>query len=810
MHLYAYEFMLALRRLWRRKTQSGLMFATFTISITLSLLSWSIFHTMFVKQPDYDPAGELAIANLTSSSPGAKPSTISREDFAAWQEAQTVFSEMAPISIYRSVFIARKESAERFLGALMSSQALRMLGAKPLLGRLFDANDDKYRCAPVLMLSELTWRRRFHSDPAIIGQAVRVDGYSATIVGVLPESFRFPNSQEVWLPLGFDIWFSGEPDDNSLDALVRLKPGVSVARAMQDLGLILARRGPGTRAAKYALHPLVTPAREYYLNADMRSSAIVLMALSLIFVLVSCANAANLVMIDFFGRSAELAATLTLGLPRAAAVRGLVFQVVILASAASLVALGVLVVAAPHVHQSFVLMLAPYWLNFTFSWHHIAMALGLGAVSAGVAIIAPAAYLLLANLESLMRAGAGASRGTGRNLWRRTLIVTQLALLTVLGISAALLARSNRTLDEDKWGYDASRVFLGKLDMPRVDFPNQPERLVLFRKILDELSRLPGMRAAAITDGPPGYPVNPGARYALDPATLAGGHEDGQAVVSDSSENIFEALGVPLLQGSKFPSEFKDGDPVWVIINASLAARMFPGQDPIGQGFHVRFRWMEAKEQSVRAVVRGVVRDYQAANPQRTNNDVIMLPFRTWTPSTLFLVAGGTTSLPSAKEITDTVWRVDPRVVPYFPDSIKHQIDMQLGFVRLTKNFTVFYALAAVFLCAVGVYSITVAQILQRNREFGIRMALGIEPDRLWRHFVRGHLVVTLIGIGVGLALALVTTQALKRMLYRVDEHDPLVFASIAVVILVVSLAACIPSRFRLQRIKPSDCLRSV
>jgi ABC-type antimicrobial peptide transport system permease subunit len=219
---------------------------------------------------------------------------------------------------------------------------------------------------------------------------------------------------------------------------------------------------------------------------------------------------------------------------------------------------------------------------------------------------------------------------------------------------------------------------------------------------------------------------------------------------------------------------------------------------------------MEAKEESIRAVVRGVVRDYQAANPQKTNNDVIMLPFRSWTPSTLFLVAGGLTALPSAKEITDTVWRVDPRVVPYFPDSIKHQIDMQLGFVRLTKNFTVFYALAAVFLCAVGVYTITVAQILQRNREFGIRMALGIEPDRLWRHFVRGHLGVTIIGIGLGLVLAFVTTQALQRMLYGVDAHDPLVFVSIATVILAVSVAACIPSRFRLQRIKPADCLRSV
>lgn len=523
MRVLCYEFLLALRRLWRRPLQSGLMLATFTVSISLALLSWSIFHTMFVKQPDFDLAGGLAVVNLLAGTPRARPVMLTREDLAAWQAGQRVFTDLAAFSIYRSTFIATKSSTQRYLGALLSSQAMRMLGAQPLLGRLFNAEDDKYHCAPVIILSQQTWERQFDADPDIIGRTVRVDGYSTTIVGVMPASFRFPNSQEVWLPLGFDLWYDGSPDDNTLDGLVRLKPGVSLARATEDLRVILANRGPSTLAAKQHLHPIITPVREYYLNADMRTSALVLLALSVVFVLVSCANAANLVMIDFFGRTAELAASMALGLPRSAAIRGLGFQVSILAALAAAIGLVVLAGAAPFVHQSFVLMLAPYWLHFTFAWHHVAMAVGLAALSAGVAIIAPTSYLVFAKSERLIRDGAGASRGTGRGLWRRTLLIGQLAMLTLLGIAAGLLMQSNRQLGEEHWGYDASKVFLGKLDLPRVDFPTQPERLTLFRKVVAEVARLPGMRGVAITDSPPGYPFNASTRYAFDSATLAEG-----------------------------------------------------------------------------------------------------------------------------------------------------------------------------------------------------------------------------------------------------------------------------------------------
>ncbi|HRJ46233.1 MAG TPA: ABC transporter permease [Opitutaceae bacterium] len=811
MSVLTYEFILALKRLWRRRTQTGLLLATFTVSVALSLLSWSLFHTIYLKHPSFDPKGEFHVVNLIAKTPGAKPNMISRNDAEAWQATQTVFAEFTLVSLYRSIFIATEESAQRYLGALLSSESLRLMGAQPLLGRLFTADEDRIGCAPVLLLSERTWRQRFNADPDIVGRVLRVDGYDAAVVGVLPASFRFPNEQEVWLPTGFNIWEYQWPEDNNcFEGLVRLKPGVSALRAQQDLQLILDGRGPNTRAARRGQHVTVTPLREFNLLGYMHRSALILFSLSLLFVLISCANAANLVMIDFFGRSAELAAILSLGLPRGAAIRNVCFQVALVAGLAAVISLGVLWVGSPHVHGAFETMLAPYWLKFEFAWHHAAMAAALALASALVAVIVPAAYLLTAKPEEIIRAGAGASRGTGRALWRRTLILGQIAMLTVLGIAAGLLLQSNRQLGAEQRGYDAARTFLGKIDIPRVELPEQPDRLALFRRIVTEVERIPGVRGAAVLDMPLCYSSPARTRYATDPGTLARETEDGLAFTSAITEGFFAALNVPFVDGATFPREWKEGDPFYVILNESLARRLWPGRSAVGEALYLRFHWMRPEQPSHLTVVRGVTRDFQASGPQTANNDFIHVPFMSWTPSTLFLLAGGLQALPATKEINEAVWRVDPRVVPYFPDSIEHQLDLQLGFIRLSTHLTTVFAIAACLLCAVGVYSITVSQILQRSREFGIRLALGIEPGRLWLRFARDHVLTAAGGVLAGLVVAAAAMHTLGAMLYGVAARDAATYLVVGAAILLVSMLATVPSLSRLRAIKPADCLRSL
>lgn len=808
MHVLFYEFMLSLRRLWRRRVQTSLMLVTFTVSIALSLVSWSLFHTIFLQNPEFDPNGELYRVALTGG-PFAKDRLIgsTREDFEAWKTTQTVFSEFFTTQLYHSMFVTTEAGQERLLSANVSSDALRLTGAKPLLGRLFTPDEDKMGTAPVVLMSEKTWRNRFAADPAIIGRIVKIDSIPATVVGVMPAGYRFPNDQEMWQPMGFSP-DEKNPQQPVMDIIGRLKPGITPGRATDDLQQILERRGKDTLAARFTLHPTVQPFREYYLASDLHRSSLVLFALALVFVLVSCANAANLAMIDFFGRTPEIASTLALGIPRSAAIRGFCFQLLVTAAVAALLGFGVLLGTAPYVHSAMSRITTPYWLLFTLQWHHFAMAVALAIVSAGVALLVPLGYLLLVNPDQIIRDGAGTSRGTGRGLWRRVLMIGQIALLTVLAISAGLLLRSSRNLNADHWGFDAQKIFASKTAYPDVATPQA--RLASHLRLLDEIERIPGVAAAAVVSSPVGFSGPPDVFYALTSDGLTDGKSQGGAKWSVVTPHTFRMFDSPFLEGETFPADQKPGTPPQIVINASLASHLWPGQSAVGRQLFLRFQ--NPKQTPFSVTIRGVVRDFQAAGPKADNNDLIYasVMVQGGLPPATFLYARGELAPPSLDDIRRAVQAVDPHIAIYFPTSVQKVIDIELSPVRLTTQLTSVYALAAVLLCAVGVYSITVSQILQRNREFGIRMALGIAPRPLWVRFARGHLMTAGIGVLFGLFAAAAVAKVMQSLLFGVAARDPATFVLVALTILLVSALACIPSLFRLQRINPAECLRSL
>jgi len=246
------------------------------------------------------------------------------------------------------------------------------------------------------------------------------------------------------------------------------------------------------------------------------------------------------------------------------------------------------------------------------------------------------------------------------------------------------------------------------------------------------------------------------------------------------------------------------------VINASLAAKLWPGQDPLQRVLYVRYAWMKPTDPPRRLVISGVVRDFQASGPLAMCNDGIFTSYKHHVGSSVFLFVRDRSGLPTVRSLTDAVHRGESGESLYFPSTIKHQITLVLSSIRMTSDLTTVFAAAAVLLCAIGVYSLTVAQVLQSSREFGIRMALGAEPKRLWRDFTRGHLVAALAGVVIGLLGASQVVRVLGALLYGVDPHSIPTYAGVALTILLVAALACIPSLFRLKRINPADCLRSL
>jgi ABC-type antimicrobial peptide transport system permease subunit len=310
---------------------------------------------------------------------------------------------------------------------------------------------------------------------------------------------------------------------------------------------------------------------------------------------------------------------------------------------------------------------------------------------------------------------------------------------------------------------------------------------------------------------PLGYSKPTNCGYATDSGAFAQNRPLGSAMGEGVTADFFATIGVPFIAGSTFPQTTPPPGVVYAVINSALAARLWPREDPLQRALYVLYDSMDPKLPPVRLLVVGVVRDFQASGPMALVNDGIYTPFESFAfaPNTAYLVARGDT-VPTVETISRAVHSIDPRISLFFTSTVGQQIDLMLSPVRLTTRLTIIFAFAAVLLCAVGVYSLTVSQVLQSSREFGIRMALGAEPFVLWRHFARGHFFAALAGVAIGLIAALQVSQLLRSLLFGVTSHSSEVLLGVAGVILAVTVLSCVPSLFRLKRINPADCLRSL
>ena len=810
MNVLWFEFMLSLRRLARRKAQNGLLLLTFAVSLGLSLLSWSLFHTIFMSQPEFDPEGNYYL--LTNAGTVAIDMNQHTHDEIKAFKAADVFADYAEVSLYGSPTLTTPTGGQRYMSAHLSAHALQVVGARPQLGRLFTPDEDLHGAPAAMLISQRLWENHYGRDPLVVGRVAEVNGTPTVIVGVMPAEFRFPNDQDLWLNYGnqhVDPYFLVH------QALVKLKPGVTRERAEQDLQLIQARLGPNSPSNKKGLRVTLRPIRDTFLLPDIRLSAAILFALSLIFLLVSCANAANLMLIDFLGRRPEVAASLALGVPRGAAIRAVCWHVGMIAVTAAVLAFAFLTLAGPALYDRIKIINAPYWLSYHFSWSYVSVAVGLAALSAAVTVIAPIVYLCWVDPDQVIREHASAIRGSGRALWRRLLLTGQIALLTVLGVSAGLLLRSSYYVGESRWGYPAGQVFMGKMTnffIGNHELNSSSRRLAMHLRALTEVEQRGATLAAAFIDNPPGYGNGPYGAYALDSGAFAHHAERGEAYYAQATERYLDVVNVPLVAGRMYSRENPADGPLYCVINESLAQKLWPRQDPLQRAFFLRPPNLKETDPSVRLVVCGVARDFQACGPTAKTNDCILSPFteKYYNAQGVFLLARDKGGVPDVRSLTDAIHRADSRITLYFPSTIKGQIELVLSSLQMTKDLTTVFAFAAVLLCAIGVYSLTVAQVLQSSREFGIRMALGAESGRLWRDFTRGHLLAALIGVAIGLVGATQVMRVLGSLLYGVDPRNAVTYAGVALTILVVAALACIPSLFRLKRINPADCLRSL
>jgi macrolide transport system ATP-binding/permease protein len=707
---------------------------------------------------------------------------------------------------------AGDNEAERLRGYVVTGNYFEVLGVSAQVGRTLQPSDDQATGALPVVISDTLWRGRFNSDPAIVGQAVRLDNQPYTIVGVTAASFR---GMRVGLPPAFWVPMRIAPsevgkgrDNRGLEIVGRLKPGVTLAQAQSQLTTIAARLAqaypktnlgtlerpkdpkPVTVTQESRLHPMAQVGL-------WRLSFLLFIVVGLV-LLIACANVANLLLARASARRREIAVRLALGASRRRLVRQLLTESLLLA----LLGAGAGLILTQWTAGMLPRFFAPGDLdgvNFSPDWRVLAFTLGVALITGVVFGLVPALQATRLNLIPSLKDETGSYGQRLRRLaLRNVLVISQLALSLVLLICAVLFVRGLRQAVQSDLGFAANSLLEASIETEGAALtPQQSE--AFYQQTLERVSTLPGVQSATLVAFVPlsggGYRRRTAVEgYQPQP------NEDTELNTNIIGPNYFNTMGIPIVAGRDFNAQDRTGSPAVVIVNEVLARRYLGGN---ALGKRLRFGSGQFRE------IVGVVRNAKYRNLREEPLPFIYTPLAQEPQSGMTLIvraAGDPSALVGV--VRSEVAAINKDVPLFAVQTMNQRIGDQLATDRVIAVLLSVFGGCALLLAAIGIYGVVGYAVAQRTHEIGIRIALGADQRDILKLIVSQGMVLTVIGAGIGLALALAATQLLKSLLFGISATDPLTFVSVVVVLVGVALLACyLPAR-RAMKVDPLVALR--
>ncbi len=719
---------------------------------------------------------------------------------------------------------------ERFEGQRATPGYFRTLGVSPALGRDFAPSDDVQNAPAVAIISDRLWKRRFASDPAILGRQLTFDGALFTVIGVMPANFEnvLAPASDVWAPLRYNpaLPSDGREWGHHLTMLARLAPAATARSTANELSANLAPltqtyakgyAGSGGPPRGIAVHPMRDD-----LTAGVRPALLAILGAVLLVLLIACINVANLVLARGSERRAEFAMRAALGAARARLIRQMLAEGLLLAFIG-----GALGIAIAQLGVRAIVALSPVDLPRLAAIHIDGAVLAFGFIATtlvGFAVgLLPALH---AGANDPQAAIQESSRTVARShhLTRRILVVAEVAISLVLLVAAGLLLRSIKNVFAVSPGFDSSRLLTMQVqDNGRRVQPNPTSSPAIDRSNFDSLSNyydaalksvraVPGVEAAALTSQLPLSTDDD--MYGVELES----HEDGSP--SDAafrycvSPGYFEAMHIPLRRGRYIDERDKMGAPVAIVVSESFVARYFPHggphTDPIGQ--RLRLGPDAGDPTKPWSVIVGVVGNVKQTGLAITGDDAFYVSNQQWlwfdTAQSLVVRSSGADPASLTRAVKDAVWSVDKDQpilrVATMPTLVARSEDQRhFAFVIFEL-----FGLVAVLLAATGIYGVLSGGVSERTREIGIRAAFGASPASILRLILGQGIALTAAGIAIGIAGAIAASSLLATLLFGITHLDPITYAAVTLLLLAVAAAACyIPAR-RAMRLNPISALR--
>lgn len=807
------------RTLRRSPLYTTIAVLTLAIGIGASTAIFSVVHAVLLKALPYREADRVvAIWNGYRQGGDVETTAIAPAEFADVMEQNRAFDEVAAIfrgaaNLTGACGSASACEPERATGYTVSPNLFSLLGASPLLGRVFTEAEGAQGAEPVVVLSHALWMRRFGGDTAVLGRTVNINGRLRTIIGVMPAHVRFPDAPigflrdrgDLWVPYSWQRSRGEERGNQYLGFIARRKHDVSFEEALVDLETISARFRSAF-ADRYALSATpwaltARPLRDEMIG-DVRRPLLVVLGAVLLLMLIACANVTHLSLARAAARTQEFAVRTALGAGRLRLVRQLMTESLLLGLASGAAGIAIAIAGT----RALVRLdpgIIPHLDATRVNGSVLLFALVATVFCALLVGILPAIRQSTTRVHNAIRAGRGDAAQPRRRL-RGLLVVAEVAMALVILVGAGLLTRSFIALQRVDPGFAPGQALTFAVTLPRARYDSAAKMIAFHQQLQPRLAAIPGVTAVSGVDPLPLGGTNWSGTFHVEGQTVPPGGQDPHGEYAVALPGFVKALGMTLLRGREFAATDGPSAPAVVIVDDRLAEEYWPGQDALGK------RLSQQGAQGPFATIVGVVRHVYRVGPAREGEPQIYFPFAQHVQTPLsYSVRTSVDPMTVLRAVRREVAAIDPELPIARVATMETLASAALARERFNALILLVFAGTALLLAAIGLYGVMAYLVTQRQAEIGIRLALGGGPRHVARMVIGDGMRMAVAGIILGTMASLALARVLEGLLYGIAPTDPVTYVAIAVTLALVALAAsALPAR-RATKADPVSALRA-